>query len=714
MALDLNRMLMPIQPLAPMPLGAGPGENLELERQRLELMRQQFDETKRRNAEEQAFQQMEEQGRNARQQLQLQQAREEHAAVAKQKMDEDRRAALGAVLKAHDAGDFAGMEAAALQLNQLGGMADKMSTDAQGFPSYRIGLDRAAWEQQQAAQEAQAAPRTENPGDETAAQSLDRMSGLGYGLTATQPDASGNVPANVLDAGLEHQALVQRLSPALDAYRQSFAPAYQESTGHTNDAALAMSMNPKDVAELSKSFRTAPDASIAQQLTDQREQQKEQSAAEQQARSQQFQLRKQGLQQQFAEAQQGRTLAAQEPQRQEALRQSGRSNVERHFKDDMIGKNIVAWRSANEIRALLDTHDAGNDARIVNKLMDIDSQVGPQSDRDAERVTGLTFAGWKAKFDAWRAAAMGDGFSPEMRDSITSFIDTVEKKNKSYLFNFIDQQTRFANDQKDSLVGEGARQSLSSTVPQDILDEYDKHEADPTEKNPRQYIDRKPPPAPEPALPMQPTRASYTPASSSSPSLEAAATAAGLDPEKIAPLIGRESGGDPTARSSAGARGIIQMMPDVATGFTNPRTGQPFKNADEFATLSREEQLPIAMQYFKSRGVTKDSPATDYALALAAPGYLGKPRDTVIEQYRKGTKFGDDVRAKNPGWIPRGGGDITVGSILDFYGQTSSGAPRTSRRATADEVAGHEAKPMPQAKSRRDQQALDILNEANQ
>lgn len=696
MALDLNRMLMPIQPLAPMPLGAGPGENLELERQRLELMRQQFDETKRRNAEEQAFQQMEEQGRNARQQLQLQQAREEHAAVAKQKMDEDRRAALGAVLKAHDAGDFAGMEAAALQLNQLGGMADKMSTDAQGFPSYRIGLDRAAWEQQQAAQEAQAAPRTENPADETAVQSLDRMSGLGYGLTATQPDVNGRLPANVLDTGAEHEALVQRLKPGLDAFRDSFAPAYQGSAGRSNDAALAMATNPKDVAELSKSFRTAPDASIAQQLTDQRELQK-----------QQFELEKQGLTERAATTRQERELAAKEPGRVNSLRKTGSELADTDFKNQHLGIQLDAHRLAEHVRLLAkDDSPEGrlNQQKVVNDLMRLSGNDARQSESDAARVTGLDISSWSTKLDAFFKQWVDGGYPQEVLDAMLKYADDMDEQLKSRVNDYITSQLDRADRHPDAHVAEGIRIYLDG-LPKELVDQYEKDTGKQVRLPKREDT---------PQEPMQPTRASYTPASSSSPSLEAAATAAGLDPEKIAPLIGRESGGDPTARSSAGARGIIQMMPDVATGFTNPRTGQPFKNADEFATLSREEQLPIAMQYFKSRGVTKDSPATDYALALAAPGYLGKPRDTVIEQYRKGTKFGDDVRAKNPGWIPRGGGDITVGSILDFYGQTGSGAPRTSRRATADEVAGHEAKPMPQAKSRRDQQALDILNEANQ
>lgn len=692
MALDLNSMLMPIQPLAPMPLGAGPGENLELERQRLELMRQQFDETKRRNAEEQAFQQMEEQGRNARQQLQLQQAREEHAAVAKQKMDEDRRAALGAVLKAHDAGDFAGMEAAALQLNQLGGMADKMSTDAQGFPSYRIGLDRAAWEQQQAAQEAQAAPRTANPADETAVQSLDRMSGLGYGLTATQPDASGNVPANVLDAGLEHQALVQRLSPALDAYRQSFAPAYQESTGHTNDAALAMSMNPKDTLEAMKSLRTAPDASIAQQLTDQREQQK-----------QQFELEKQGLTERAATTRQERELAAKEPGRINSLRKTGSELADTDFKNQHLGIQLDAHQLAEHVRLLAnDDSEEGklNQQKVVNDLMRLSGNDARQSESDAARVTGLDIASWSTKLQQLFNQWVDGGYSEELRKAMVKYADDMDEQFKGRVGNYLTSQLDRAERHPDAHVAEGIRIYLEG-LPKELVDQYEKDTGKQVRLPKREDA---------PQEPMQPTRASYTPASASSPSIDAALRDAGLDPEKARPVLGLESGGgNPRAvNPRSGAAGIIQFTDKTARQYLNPNTGKPFANAAEFGALPLEQQAPLAAKYLRDHGVNERSMPEDYAMATAAPGFMGQPRNTVV--YKKGTDEWD----QNPRWRPKGGGDITVGSILDAYGLTSSGQPHTSRPATPDEVAGHEAKPLPQAKAKDDQRALDILNEANQ
>jgi soluble lytic murein transglycosylase-like protein len=48
--------------------------------------------------------------------------------------------------------------------------------------------------------------------------------------------------------------------------------------------------------------------------------------------------------------------------------------------------------------------------------------------------------------------------------------------------------------------------------------------------------------------------------------IQAAATANGVDPSLLKGLIRQESGFDPTARSSAGAAGLTQLMPSTAAG----------------------------------------------------------------------------------------------------------------------------------------------------
>jgi hypothetical protein len=146
--------------------------------------------------------------------------------------------------------------------------------------------------------------------------------------------------------------------------------------------------------------------------------------------------------------------------------------------------------------------------------------------------------------------------------------------------------------------------------------------------------------------------------------LDAEAGARGLDPDKMLAIIGPESGGNSGAKNAgSSASGLIQMIDSVARGYINPRTDKNFESAAELRELSAAEQAPIVAKYFADRGVTADSPVEDYALAVAAPAFVGRSaeRDTVV--YPKGSK----EHAANRPWWPEGGGDVTVGSLLDFY-----------------------------------------------
>lgn len=56
------------------------------------------------------------------------------------------------------------------------------------------------------------------------------------------------------------------------------------------------------------------------------------------------------------------------------------------------------------------------------------------------------------------------------------------------------------------------------------------------------------------------------------PAIDQAATGSGLDPRLVLAVVMEESGGDPAARSPAGARGLMQLMPGTARdlGVKNP------------------------------------------------------------------------------------------------------------------------------------------------
>ena len=153
---------------------------------------------------------------------------------------------------------------------------------------------------------------------------------------------------------------------------------------------------------------------------------------------------------------------------------------------------------------------------------------------------------------------------------------------------------------------------------------------------------------------------------------------------------GESGGGNPKAANDhSSARGIIQMLDSTARAYINPRTGEHFKDATEYGALTAAEQAPIAVQYwhdkFAAKGITHPTPE-DYALAVAAPAFVGKSAQDDLVVYPKGS---DNWKANKP-WRPADDGDITTGSIIDYYfgSKKKTGAAPAAAPAAAAPAGG--------------------------
>ncbi len=126
----------------------------------------------------------------------------------------------------------------------------------------------------------------------------------------------------------------------------------------------------------------------------------------------------------------------------------------------------------------------------------------------------------------------------------------------------------------------------------------------------------------------------------------------GVTEHEVFKIIEGESKGDSTEVSSAGAVGMFQMMEDplAELGFT----------PDEVLNMEPAEQLSVYGLYLKRWGYDGS-----YGLGIiqAAPAFRNASPDTVV--YKKNSK----AWKQNPGWRPRGGGDITKRSIENYYGR---------------------------------------------
>ena len=113
--------------------------------------------------------------------------------------------------------------------------------------------------------------------------------------------------------------------------------------------------------------------------------------------------------------------------------------------------------------------------------------------------------------------------------------------------------------------------------------------------------------------------------------------------------IYRESSFNPSAKSSANAVGLLQMMPEVL--------GEMGLTTQEVLSMEPADQLIAYKGYLKRWGYDGSS---SLGILQAAPAYRNSAPSTVI--YRKGSK----QARMNPGW-QNANGDVTKESIENYY-----------------------------------------------
>jgi hypothetical protein len=758
MAINTQDLLSRLQPVPKLDLSGffDDGET-SMQRKQLKLAREQFEETKRRNAEEAELRRVSEAGEMTRAKMMDQRQRAQQAAQAEAETLKQRREAHDTMLKYRDTGDYEGMEGAANRLNELGGLAERTGEDEHGLPTWHIELDAEKYKREQAARDAQTAPgevdNPENPysthpGDESLTASLGRLNPLGYDTLGTrgkadggpgisssddmtpeqiarvtgggsqqraatdravaqapleverdigppapgadptedtspikpeyrqapqgldplaalrparlgpvppdQDDIMGGVPKNVIDTGAMNAQAQRRLGPVMANIEASMPAAYRDSTHAANQAAQDMALPADKTLDASLKLRAPADAAIARE------------------REHEFDLEKEDAK---AKAARDKPLTRKEEQE---LVQRGNKRAEVTFTKGKIQDSVATFAIADEVERMLTSGDPLGQDRAVNLLGQLNAQSKQQSDADANRLTGLDRASLVGKIDQYIHQLTKGGFNEDVKKSMLAFVGSMRERNKKMVFDWYSGTLDQAHSNPDPLVGRGYSEFAEGVLSPELRAAYDK-------ENP-------PEEEPEEASPGA-TPASATVDDGDGPdteddfdgALERAAGDHGLDPDKMRRVMGPESKGDGNAKNpGSSASGIIQMIDSTARRYTNPRTGKKFANAAELRELSAAEQAPIAAEYFANSGVDEDSPQEDYDLAVAAPAFVGKSanRDAVV--YPKGTA---DYEANKP-WQPKDGGDITVGSILDFYARNRKGDAPAEKPASSKPAAG--------------------------
>lgn len=690
MPIQTANLLSPLSALHPF-RGAGDGDNLEMERQRLELLRQQFEETKRQNAADEEYKRLAQAAATKREQLINEREQQKAAAEAAAKNLEARQAALAEVGARYNARDFGGMQVAAERLNQLGGYARRLDTGGP-FPAWQVDLEppktppglnpmdalgygtlgtpdslpetekgaAPALSTEEAFRQAgsvptdatASAPTTDPTSDTPDALTSENLQpggaatdqygpppappanpipapsaavqGLTPGATsfaprmaAEAPDMTGgvtnDVPQDVINTSALQYEQKQRLGPVMAGIAQAYPEAYRSRINQAGDAIVEGGFSPEKTMELAQAARQEVGGAVEKQ------------------QAHEFKLEEEAAK-----------AAAEEkdPIKVQRRMKYGGDRAKVAYDEQKITNRINIMEAADDVEHVLGDTDHFDDQKAINLLMKLNAQVGAQSDADAMRMTGEGKASFVERIQNWLATAAEGGFSEPLRKSMSEYAHRLGERQRGAVHDYIERMSKSADTQKDPLAGEGYAQFIRDNIPSHILQEYDKEAGD----TPEQQSSNEP--------------------SSGGDALDAMAAEHGFNAVALRSVVGGESRGKPqAANDKSSAKGLWQALDSTAQRYVNPRTGEKFADSKELAQLSPEEQYQVLAEYLADSGVTEDSPPEDYALAIAAPAFVGKgaSRDMVV--YPKGS----EKWTINKPWRPADDGDITVGSIIDYY-----------------------------------------------
>lgn len=655
MPIDTSSMMLKLNPLSPINIGGLQGG---AERERLRLAREQF-EWQKKNAEEDARLERE------RTAAMMSKARLEAEAAKAAKLQEQRLAAYTEFTKqAGVEGNAQALHAQAPLLRALG-MGVELEGETGGLPRYRIDMDAAAAEQEEAKRAAQTSPYGEG---ETAEQSLSRLGAMGlggetgsllpplgirssdevepgtglsvadrvaatYGMpgektprldpTTGEPmreteDFMGGVPQNVIDMGAMGAATLHQLDPALKRMAAAYPDEQTSAAAEQIRQGLRGSGLPlgKQLEAFEKGI-SGPASQRNAQIGADAQQARFREERDELTEKDKFQFEK-----------------------------AGRDDADKFATDNKIYEIGKALDAGATILDVIDEPGA-DDAMIASELMTFQNVKGTPSDTDLKLAFDIPFASTLDQALDTISKMVRGGMGPVQREAIKSYIGKKTKELEGTAIDYLDR----AHVRAGKNYNERARAPYLETIKGSVkgylynrwLDMKKERDEGPGGDRGKKTAELS-------------ENADLAEMSDFDLELEGAALENDLDPAKIRRIIGPESGGDPKAVSSAGASGVLQIMPDHLK-----RMGiEP----EEFRKLSATEQLPYVMRFFKDNGITSDSSADDYALAVGAsdPKWRTAPDNTVI--YPKGSA----AWRQNPAWRPADGGDITKESMLRFYG----------------------------------------------
>ena len=461
-------------------LGGGrPREDMSMERERLALMREQFENTKAEQAKAAELSRLEESGRMARANLEHQSAMQQLDAKQQEAVRVKKMDAYSKFTELNGKGDFEGARAMVPLMSALG-MGVDLEGEDNGLPRYRVNMDEGEADQE-TNQKFQAA----KAGDEMGAAGIgydtnDDSGGLPQapGISSTadafgaaqqatkyseqtgqpymqpdSPDYTGAVPKNVIDTGAMNSAMQARLNPAMSGIIGGLPAEYQDSARSTASGLGGLGMPAEKTMEMFGKQQGDANALITGGLN------------------------------RDAEAQ--KALRAEAAAAYTAKTGGDKESFDRYeFGSTKFGKDIGASYDLDNrkkqrvmnarFKEILDNPIGADDYLILGGIVRGLGEVGAPSNADAARAIGLPATSTWDQIADWITSRVDGGMLPTAKAALKNVVKKNIEANDAQLKEADDKLQELIDDpETDRDVAKGLRDYRRVTIPSDMRAKHD-------------------------------------------------------------------------------------------------------------------------------------------------------------------------------------------------------------------------------------------------
>ncbi len=480
MPYDTSDLLLKLSPTGYLG-GSKPREDMSMERERLALMREQFENTKQQQAQAAELSRMEESGRMARANLEHQSAMQQLEAKQAEAIKAKKLEAYQKFTELNGKGDIEGARAMVPMMSALGMGVDLEGEDG-GLPRYRISMDAEAEAAQETNQKFQAAkagdemgaagigydtnndsgdlkeaPGISNTADAFgAAQQASKYSeqtGQPY-LQPDAPDLTGAVPKNVIDTGAMNSAMQARLNPAMSGIIGGLPAEYQDSARSTASGLGGLGLPAEKTLELFGKQQGDANALVTGGLNRDAEAQK---AAREEAKA---------------------SYAARTGADKEGFDRydTGFNKIGKEIGDQYNLKGRKQTRSLNQQASEILRNSTKEDDYLVLSLISRSfGERGATTEGDVARALGLPATSTWDQITGWITQRLDGGIPEPNKKALLGVLKKAIDSNDSELRTASQNMMELADDpETDKDVARGVRDYWRTTIPADLREEHKK------------------------------------------------------------------------------------------------------------------------------------------------------------------------------------------------------------------------------------------------